>query len=581
MIEQVVKEFVSRYEQPAAALLPVLFEVQKSKGFIDLEAEQEIARLLNIPPTRVHEAVSFYPLLFNRPLGKYHIQVCHNISCHLLGAESLIDILHQELGVPEKEPTPDGLFSWQRAECLGACCDAPVMLVGDKLFGYLTAEKVRSIIRRLRAGEEVENDTPLTHTDPLPDGAVSVNFLVKDAHHLKVAEERGAYRAMRRSLTEMTPDEILKEVKDSGLRGQGGAGFPTGMKWAFVPRDVPWTRYLCVNADESEPGTCKDREILRRDPHRLIEGTVIAARAIGVERAYVYIRREFGEPRQILERAIKEAYEAGYLGKNILGTGFNLDIYVHTGGGAYICGEETGLIESLEGKKGWPRIKPPYPALRGLFGRPTVVNNVETLSNLPFIILRGASEFRKRGTEKSPGTKLFCISGHVARPGVWELPMGYSLKEMIYQLAGGIREGRRLKAVIPGGSSVQVLTAEEIDLPMDFESVRAAGSALGSGGVIVMDETVSMPQVLEVISRFYRHESCGQCTPCREGTIWTYKILYRLNRGRGRPGDLETLLDLANNMDGTTICPFGSAAAWPIQAMLKKFPQEFESLVPK
>ncbi|MFN3821289.1 MAG: NADH-quinone oxidoreductase subunit NuoF, partial [bacterium] len=359
----------------------------------------------------------------------------------------------------------------------------------------------------------------------------------------------------------------------------GGAGFPAGMKWAFVPRDVPWTRYLCVNADESEPGTCKDREILRRDPHRLIEGTIIAARAIGVHKAYIYVRREFYEPREILENALKEAYDAGYLGKSILGSDFDLDIFVHTGGGAYICGEETGLIESLEGKKGWPRIKPPYPALKGLFGRPTVVNNVETLSHIPYIILNGAARFRSRGTEQSPGTKLFCISGHVVRPGVWELPMGYSLKRMIYDLAGGIWRGRKLKAIIPGGSSVQVLTAQEIDLQMDFESVREAGSALGSGGIIVMDETVSMPQVLEVIARFYRHESCGQCTPCREGTIWAYKILYRLNRGRGRKGDLETLWDVANNMDGATICPFGSAAAWPIQAMLKKFPEEFERLI--
>ncbi len=572
-------ELRTHYERPAAAVVPLLFEIQERKGFIAPEDEAEVAAQLNVDQTTVHQTVAFYPLLFEKPLGKTHIQVCHNISCSLLGGEHIVEVLKRELGVPEKTPTPDGLISFQRAECLGCCCDAPVMLVGEKLFGNLTEEKVKEILAKLKAGEEIENDTPLTHADPLPDGAVSVNFLVKDSHHLSVAEDRGAYKAARHALTEMTPDQILAEVKDAGLRGQGGALFPTGMKWSFVPRDVPWVKYLCVNGDESEPGTCKDREILRRDPHRLIEGIIMACRAIGVRTAYVYIRREFYEPRKTFEAALREVYDAGYLGTNIMGSGFDLDVYVHHGAGAYICGEETGLIESLEGKKGWPRIKPPFPALKGLFGRPTVVNNIETLANVPFIINNNAAVFKKRGTDNSPGTKLFCISGHVRQPGVYELPMGFSLKEMIYSIAGGIRDGHALKAVIPGGSSTPILKADEIDLAMDFNSTKAAGTMLGSGGVIVMDDSVSMPQALEVISRFYAHESCGQCTPCREGTAWTYKIIHRMNHGLGRKGDLETLLDLANNMDGTTICPLGAAAAWPIQAMLKKFPEEFERLI--
>lgn len=574
-----IADLKSRYEKASAAIVPALFEVQSRKGYVSTEDELEIAAALEIDHRTVHATACFYPLIFQKPMGKTLIQVCHNISCSLLGGEHIIETLKQELGVNEKEVTPDGNVSFIRAECIGCCADAPAMLVGEKLFGKLTEEKVRDICRKLKAGEEIENDTPLTPTDPLVDGAVSGNFLIKDACHIKVAEERGAYRATKKALLEMTPDEILNQVKEAGLRGQGGAGFPTGMKWSFVPRDTPWVKYLCVNGDESEPGTFKDREIFRRDPHRLIDGIIMASKAIGVHTAYIYIRREFYEPRQVLDNAIKEAYEAGYLGKNILGTGFDLDIYTHPGAGAYICGEETGLIESLEGKKGWPRIKPPFPALKGLFGRPTVVNNVETISNIPYIINFGANVFRKRGTEKSPGTKLFGVSGHVKRPGVWELPMGYSLREVIYGLAGGMRDGHALKAVIPGGSSVQVLKPNEIDIKLDFESVRDAGSALGSGGIIVMDDTVSMPQALEVISRFYAHESCGQCTPCREGTAWTYKILHRMNQGRGQKGDLEQLLNLANNMDGTTICPLGSAAAWPIQAMLKKFPEEFEKLI--
>jgi NADH-quinone oxidoreductase F subunit len=578
-LNAVFEDLKSRYEHASAALVPALFEIQERKGFISAEDEVLVAEVLGMDVMTVHATITFYPLLFTKPLGKTHIQVCHNISCSLVGAEHIIDVLKRELGVSEKEVTPDGLISFQRAECLGCCCDAPVMLVGEKLFGYLTEEKIKEIIAKIRTGEELVNDTPLTTTDPLPDGVTSCNFLLKDSHHLKVAEEKGAYRATKKALLELTPDEILNQVKEAGVRGQGGAGFPAGMKWSFVPRDTPWVKYLCVNGDESEPGTCKDREIFRRDPHRLIDGIIMACKAIGVHTAYVYIRREFYEPRKVFEAAIKEAYQAGYLGKNILGSGFDLDIHVHHGAGAYICGEETGLIESLEGKKGWPRIKPPFPALKGLFGRPTVVNNVETLANIPYIINFGAGVFRKRGTEKSPGTKLYGVSGHVKRPGVWELPMGVSLRELIFSHAGGMREGHALKAVIPGGSSVPVLKADEIDVALDFESTRDAGTMLGSGGVIVMDDTVSMPEALEVISRFYAHESCGQCTPCREGTGWTYKILHRMNHGRGTKGDLEALLDLANNMDGTTICPLGSAAAWPIQAMLKKFPEEFEKLI--
>ncbi|MFH0766340.1 MAG: NADH-quinone oxidoreductase subunit NuoF [Calditrichota bacterium] len=572
-------ELIARYERPQAAMTPLLFEVQRRQNYISPQAEAEVAELLGVSPTEVHQAVTFYPLLFDKPVGKHLIQFCHNISCNLLGAENLIEILEQELGVHSGETTPDGLITLRRAECLGCCADAPVMLVDDKLFGFLTKEKVLSLIAKLRAGEEIVNDTPLTPTAELDNPALSANFQVTESFSLKTAESRGGYQALRKALHKMTPPQILEEVKASGLRGQGGAGFPTGMKWSFVPKDLPGPRYLCVNGDESEPGTFKDRELLRRDPHRLIEGIVIACKAIGVKRAYIYIRREFQEPRDIFYHAVQEAHAAGYLGENILGSGISVEIYDHPGAGAYICGEETGLIESLEGKKGWPRIRPPFPAVKGLFGRPTVVNNIETISNLPFIINHGAKVYRSRGTEKSPGTKLFGVSGQVRRPGVYELPMGTPLKEIIYGVAGGIREGGALKAVIPGGSSVQVLRANEIDVPMDFEGTKAAGTSLGSGGIIVMDTTVFMPQALEVISRFYAHESCGQCTPCREGTAWIYKILQRMNTGRGQKGDLDLLLDLANNMDGTTICPLASAAAWPVQAMLKKFPAEFEKLI--
>ncbi|MDP8240687.1 MAG: NADH-quinone oxidoreductase subunit NuoF [Candidatus Hatepunaea meridiana] len=575
----VAEKLKPRYETSKAAMMPLLYEVQARDGYISPEAETEIAELLGVSPTEVHESVSFYPLLFEKPVGKYHIQFCHNISCSLVGAEPLIELLRKELGVGPGEVTEDGLFSYQRAECLGCCADAPVMLVNEELFGKLTEEKIRNIIEQLRAGKKPKNDTPLTETDEIEDPVLSVNFMVPNGANIKVAEQRGAYTALRKALKEMEPQKIIEEVKSAGLRGMGGAGFPAGLKWSFVPKDPTLTKYLCVNCDESEPGTCKDREIMRRDPHRLIEGAIIACRAFGAEKAYVYIRREFYHEKKVFDKAIEEARKAGYIGDNILDSGFSIDFVTHPGAGAYICGEETGLINSIEGKKGWPRIKPPFPALQGIFDKPTVVNNVETLSNIPYIINNGIDAYRRRGTEKSPGTKLFGVSGQVKRPGIFELPMGFSLRELIYGICGGMREGHLLKAVIPGGCSVPVLTADEIDVALDFESLEEGGTSLGSGGIIVMDDSVSMPWALEILERFYAHESCGQCTPCREGVMWMYKILQRMNNGRGRKGDIELLIDIANNIEGQTVCPLGAAAAWPVQAMLKKFRGEFEELI--
>jgi NADH-quinone oxidoreductase subunit F len=377
----------------------------------------------------------------------------------------------------------------------------------------------------------------------------------------------------------MTPDEIVNEVKRSNLRGQGGAGFPTGMKWSFVPKQSEKPRYLCVNADEGEPGTYKDRQIIEKDPHLLIEGAAICCYAVGLPIAYIYIRGEFFYGKKILDQAIAEAYEAGFLGKNILGSAFNLDIYTHPGAGAYICGEETALLNSLEGKKGWPRIKPPFPAVVGLFGGPTVINNVETLSYVPFIVEMGGDKFAALGTERNGGNKLFGISGHINRPGVYELPMGTTLREIIYEHGGGIKNNKKLKAVIPGGSSTPPLTPDELEVKMDFDSLVKAGSMLGSGAVIVMDENTDLSRILMVISRFYQHESCGQCTPCREGTRWMSMICQRIYEGKGRKGDLDLLVDIANNIEGKTVCPLGAAAAMPVRGFVKKFRGELEGKI--
>ncbi|MFQ6091500.1 MAG: NADH-quinone oxidoreductase subunit NuoF [bacterium] len=398
-----------------------------------------------------------------------------------------------------------------------------------------------------------------------------------NSESIAVYREHGGYRALPRALKEMKPEQVVEEVKRSGLRGRGGAGFPAGLKWSFVPKESERPKYMCCNGDEGEPGTFKDRLLIERDPHQLIEGIIISCYAVGIHTAYIYIRGEFAKGARILETAIAEAYEHGFLGKDILGSGFDLDLYVHRGAGSYICGEETALMESIEGKRGNPRNKPPFPAVVGLYGGPTVINNVETLSNIPHIVTRGGQWYASLGTEKSTGTKLFCISGHVRKPGVYELHMGTPMRHLIYEVAGGIANGKRLKAVIPGGSSTPILTADEAEkVTLDFESLEGVGSALGSGAVIVMDETTCLVRTTWRLSRFYEHESCGQCTPCREGTAWMSKILTRIENGRGRPEDIDLLADICDNIFGKTLCPMGDAATGPVLSTVQKFRPEYE-----
>lgn len=386
----------------------------------------------------------------------------------------------------------------------------------------------------------------------------------------------GGYEAARNMFQKFDSKSLIEEVKRSNLRGLGGAGFPCGMKWSFVPQDTGKSVYLVVNADEGEPGTFKDKYIMRHAPHLLLEGIMIAAFANNVHKAYIYIRGEYVEPCNILKRALEEAHASQFLGKKIFGENFDLDIVIHRGAGAYICGEETGLLESLEGKKGFPRLKPPFPAVVGLFNCPTVINNVETLSYLPYILNRGAEWFAGLGSDKNGGLRLYSVSGHVKNPGVYELPLGISLREIIYGYAGGIRENRQLKAVVPGGLSAAIFKADEIDIGMDFDQLRAKGTMAGSAGVIVMDETTCMVRALNVVMRFYAHESCGQCSPCREGTGWVHKILDRVVKGGGRPQDFDNLQDICSFMGGTTICALADGAAMPLRSYPMKFREEFE-----
>jgi NADH-quinone oxidoreductase subunit F len=403
---------------------------------------------------------------------------------------------------------------------------------------------------------------------------------IPDLRRLDVYEAHGGYSALRKALFDLSPEQIINEVKASNLRGRGGAAFPTGTKWGFIPKESAKPVYVCCNADESEPGTFANRYELENDPHGILEGVLIACRAVGAHVAYVYLRGEFTVQKRILDAAIAEARAKGYLGPDVMGSGFGVEVYTHRGAGAYICGEETGLLESLEGKRAYPRNRPPFPAIQGAFGCPTIVNNVETLHNVPHIINRGADWYRSIGPEKSPGPKLFCLSGHINKPGLYELPMGFPLKDLIYDVGGGIYGGRQLKAVIPGGSSFPVFTADEaVKVAMDFESVRAAGSLMGTAGVMVMHDETCMVDVLRTIAHFYHHESCGQCTPCREGCGWIEKLLIDLEQGRGRIEDLETLYQVAANMEGNTICVLADSLSMPVKSFVPKFRDEFEEHV--
>jgi len=434
---------------------------------------------------------------------------------------------------------------------------------------------------------------------PEPVKIVTKNFGNEAVKNLDAYERVGGYRALKKAL-QIEPAKLIEEVKKSALRGRGGAGFSAGVKWGFVPKDAK-TVYLVVNADEGEPGTFKDRWLMYWDPHLLIEGSLIAARAIRAGHIFIYIRGELVKEHDILQRAIEQAYARGYLGKSVMGTGWSCDMVLHRGAGAYICGEETSLLNSLEGRRGWPRLKPPFPAIKGLFGQPTIVNNVETLMNVPYIVENGGEAFLALGCKNNGGTRILCVSGHVERPGVYELPMGVPLNQVIERECGGVLGGRRLKGVIPGGTSMPVLLADECDVPMDFDSLMtwpkirpvearpgapfelAPGKPLrtmgGSGGVVVMDETTDIVAVCARIMRFYAHESCGQCTPCREGTGWMARVCTRLAEGHGRSGDLDLLQSIAVGIAGNTICPLGEAAAWPMMAFLTKFRDEFAARI--
>ncbi len=578
-LEPRAEEILQLYEQPRAAMLPLLWLVQADQGYISQEAEAWVGRILGVSRSHVYEAVSFYNMFHTKPVGRRELRVCTSLPCLLRGADALLDRIKESLKIGPGETTPDGEVTLTEVECLCACEMSPMAQLDERFVGPLEGGSVDLIIQDALTEPGRPESTPEPDPYISTDGPVlSTRFKDPEGTWLDAYLTDDGYVAARKVLTSMTPQDVIDEVSSANLRGLGGAGFPAGRKWSFVPKETDKPKFLVVNADEGEPGTFKDRYIMERDPHALIEGMIIAAFAIGSHKAYVYIRGEYFRSAKRLQRAVDEAYGRGWLGKDIQGTGFDLDVVIHSGAGAYICGEETALLTSLEGGKGFPRLKPPFPAISGLFQCPTIVNNVETLACVPFILRNGAEHFAGIGTEQQGGTRLFCVCGHVVRPGVYEEPVSITLRELI-EKAGGVRDGNRLKAVIPGGISAKILTADEIDVAMDFDSLKAAGTMAGSGGVIVMDETTSIIHALDSAARFFADESCGQCSPCREGTGWVHRILRRIVDGKGSLQDLDDLLAIAGDMEGNTICVFADAAAWPVQSYITKFRHECEEYI--
>lgn len=554
-----------RYPERPAALLPALYAAQEARGGAISEADlREVADLLGVSRARAFGVASYYSMFHTGPVGKYHLQVDTNLPATLVGAEDLLQHLLDRLGVQLGETTPDGLFSVSSVEDLAACGTCPVIQVNDRYYEEMTPDKADKLVESLRKGK-------------LPDWPVDghyaseCNILLRrrgrpNSTALEGYLADGGYGALAKALS-MEPGEVVEAVKASNLRGRGGAGFPTGLKWGFIPKDSKKPVYLICNADEGEPGTFKDRQIMQFDPHLLLEGMAIAAYAIGAKTAFIYIRGEFAWIARILEEAVDEARKAGKLG---------LEIILHRGAGSYICGEETALIESIEGKRGNPRVRPPFPAQEGLWGCPTVVNNVETLACVPYIIENGPEAFRKIGPNNNFGPKIFGVSGHVNRPGVFEFPLGTPLTRIL-EAAGGVKG--KMKAVIVGGLSTPLLTPEEASkVRMDYESCLKAGTMLGSGGIIVMNQSVSIPRIALRMMQFFAHESCGQCTPCREGSKTIVYLLRKLLDGQGAREDLATVERLAETVKGLTLCPGGDAFANPLNAMIKKFRPEFDAL---
>jgi len=562
-----IEKLANRYPRRESALMPALTFAQQSNGNnLSEELLHEVADIIGVTRAKAYGVATFYTMYNKKPVGKYHIQIDTNIPATLMGARDILKHVENTLGIKPGETSKDGLFTLNEVECLGSCGTCPVIQVNDTYYENMTIEKVDKLIASLKKGVMPARETDYNYASVC--NVLLKNRGVANSTSIEVYKKNGGYKALAKARG-MAPADIINEVKISAIRGRGGAGFPTGVKWGFLAKNTGKPVYLVCNADEGEPGTFKDRQIMEYDPHLLVEGMAISALALGCKLAFIYIRGEFSWIADILDKAIEEAKADKLLG--------DIDIIVHRGAGSYVCGEETALIESIEGKRGQPRIKPPFPAVEGLYGCPTIVNNVETLASVPYIIEHGAAEFKKFGTENNFGFRIFGISGCVNKPGTYEYPMGIDFDDLM-KAAGGVKG--KLKAAIVGGLSVPILTAEELKgLKMDFDSCIKHGTMIGSGGIMVINDEFSIPELCLRAIEFYAHESCGKCTPCKQGSKTLKQALKRIVSKKGTRHDLDTALRIVNTVPGLTLCPVGEAYSIPVKTMLDKFRPDFEALI--
>ena len=553
--------------QGRPALLPALHAAQQIHGWIPEPVAAEVGRALGVPLADVFGVINFYQMFSSQPVGRTVARVCGAPVCALAGADALADALCRHLQIEPGEVSSDGAFTVEHAPCLGLCDHAPALLVGETAVGHADAERTAAICT-------------LNAQQPKSLIGGDIRLLTSNCgqgHPTSLADYQahGGYAGLKKALS-MTPQAVLAEVKAAGLVGRGGAAFPTGVKWEGAAHAPGQPKYIVCNADESEPGTFKDRILMEDDPHRVIEGMIITAYAVGAGRGYIYVRGEYPCAFKVMSEAVAEARQAGAIGENIFGSGLNFDIEMRLGAGAYICGEETALLESIEGKRGLPRIKPPFPTTHGLFGKPTIINNVETFCNVPLIIESGAAEYRKIGTARSPGPKLFCVSGPIERPGLYEVPFGVTLRHLLFDLAGGLKPGRKLQAVLMGGAAGAFATEKELDVILSFEDLRAADLPLGSGAVMVFDDRADLRDVLKRLAHFFADESCGKCYPCQLGARRQYEILERTAAGKALTGDPERLADVGSTMIDASLCGLGQTAPTAVSSAMKLWPRMFE-----
>jgi len=590
MEKEELDKIISKYSTESGRLLGILEDIQRNEGYLPKDALTYISKALNTPLSKLYSLTTFYSLFNLKPAGKHVIRICRNLSCHLAGAEKVVEGLKESLGIGLRETTPDGEFTLEETSCLGLCSLAPAMMIDDKPFGNLTPEKIPEILKEIRESDDStinkepdkgseRNNTrmgksPTEKVKGVPFKAILRNVGLINPESIEDYTKQGGYTAFKKALS-LKPEDVIEEVKKSELIGRGGAGFPTGLKWELTAHANGNEKYIVCNADEGEPGTFKDRTIMENDPHTLLEGMINAGYATGAKKGYIYIRGEYTLSIERVEKAINNARNHKLLGDRILGTDFSFDIEIKKGAGSYVCGEETALLESMEGKRAEPRNKPPYPPTFGLWGQPTVINNVETLANIPLIITKGTDWYKSIGVPGSYGTKLFSLIGDVNWKGVIEAPFGTPLSKIVMGIGGGIKDGKKLKAVVLGGVSGSLITPDEIDIPIDLNSLARIEAGPGSGSIVVLDEKRCIVDITKNIAHFFRRESCGKCAPCRMGIEEVYKIIDRISKGYGEEKDLDTIVRLGKTMKVTSFCGLGQTAPNIVLQSIDKFRDEW------